>query len=173
MREEDIMRPPTPIPENRVSELEVFRKEKWSGFEFQRFLCVWLRVAQDMSTADISKAIGWNVKTVRATQKDFIERGIVALVELKRGGRHNARLTPEEERDFLLSFDESAAKGSMLIANEIKDALEKRLGRKVHKTTVYRMLHRNGWRKIAPKPSHPKRDKAAGEAFKKGASPKG
>ena len=58
----------------------------------------------------------------------------------------------------------------MLVANEIKEALEKRLGHKVHKTTVYRMLHRNGWRKLAPRSSHPKRNKEAVEAFKKGAS---
>ena len=67
------------------------------------------------------------------------------------------------------SFEESAEQGALLVANEIKEALEKRLGHKVHKTTVYRMLHRNGWRKIVPRPKHPKCNKEAGEAFKKGA----
>jgi transposase len=166
------MRPPTPIPENRIVELEDFRKDKWPGFEFQRFLCVWLRVMKKMSTSDIAKAIGWNVNTVRVTQKDFIERGVAALTELRRGGRRHAFMSLGEEKEFLSAFEEESAKGHVLVANKIKAALEQRLGHNVHKTTVYRMLHRNGWRKIVPKPSHPKRDKEAGEAFKKGASAK-
>jgi transposase len=167
------MRPPTKIPENRIIELESFRKGKWPGFEFQRFLCVWLRVAQNMSTSDIARAMGWNVNTVRMTQKAFIDRGVPALAESKRGGRNHANLTLEEEKEFLASFEESAKKGGMLVAGEIKKALKERLGHEVHKTTVYRMLHRNGWRKIMPRSSHPKRDKEAGEVFKKGASRNG
>jgi transposase len=164
------MRPPIPIPESSIPELEAFRKKKWPGCELQRFMCVWLRVKQAMSTMDIAELIGWNVNTVRIIQRDFIKRGVAALTESKRGGRNHALLTPEEEKDFLASFEKSAKQGTLLVANEIKEALEKRLGHKVHKTTVYRILHRNGWRKVAPRPIHPKRDKEAGEAFKKGAS---
>ena len=162
------MRTPIPMPENSIVELEAFRKKKWPGYEFQRFMCVWLRVKQSMSTFDIAKVIGWNVNTVRIIQRDFIKRGIAAFTELKRGGRNHALLTQEEEKDFLAPFEKSSEQGKLLVANEIKEALEKRLGHKVHKTTVYRILHRNGWRKIAPRPSHPKRDKEAVEAFKKG-----
>jgi transposase len=166
------MRPPTPIPESRVLELEGFRKQKWSGFEHQRFLCAWLRVFNNLSTSEIAKIVGWNVNTVRSTQKDFIDRGVIALTEGKRGGRYHALMTPDEERLFLSAFIAQANEGILVTANEIKLALEKKLGRSVHKTTVYRMLERNGWRKIIPRPSHPKKDKAAGLAFKKGASPK-
>ena len=59
------MRPPLPIPKDRIPELEDFRKRKWPGYEFQRFMCVWLRVKQAMSTLNIAKMIGWNVNTVR------------------------------------------------------------------------------------------------------------
>jgi len=164
------MRKPIPIPESRIPELENFRKKRWPGLEFQRFLCVWLRVKEALSTLDIAKVIGWNANTVRIIQRDFINRGVAAFTELNRGGRNHALLTPEEEKDFLTPFEKSAEQGGLLVANEIKEALEKRLGHKVHKTTVYRMLHRNGWRKVAPRSSHPKRNKEAGEAFKKGAS---
>jgi len=126
-----------------------------------------------MSTSDIAIAVGWNVNTVRVTQKDFIDRGTEALMESRRGGRYHAHMTAEEEKEFLARFEEQAAKGHVLVAGGIKEALEERLGRQVNKTTVYRMLYRNGWRKIMPRQSHPKRDKKAGEAFKKGASQKG
>lgn len=164
------MRPPTPIPQNRITELNEFRKKKWPGFEFLRFLCVWLRVEKGMTTAEIAQLLGWNVNTVRVTQKDFIDRGTVALVETQKGGRRRQLMTYEEEADFLSAFTEAAQRGAILVVNEIKAALEKKIGRQVHKTTVYRILHRHNWRKICPRPSHPKRNKEAVEAFKKRAS---
>lgn len=165
------MRPPTPIPDNRLSELLEFRKKKWPGFVFQRFLCVWLRAEQGLSTAEIAKALGWHANTVRFTQKNFIEHGTRALDELKRGGRRRQLMSLEDEVEFLKIFESKAQDGALLVVNEIKDALEKYLGRSVHKTTVYRMMQRHGWRKVAPRPNHPKRDEKAAEAFKKGALP--
>ena len=53
------------------------------------------------------------------------------------------------------------------IVSKIKEAYEKLLGREVPHSTIYRMLERHGWRKIAPTPSHPKADPQAQEAFKK------
>lgn len=164
------MRPPKPIPENRISELKAFRKSKWPGFEFQRFLCIWLRTEQGLSTAEIAKTLGWHVNTVRYTQMDFIRRGTPALLEGQKGGRRRQLMSIDEEADFLSSFSQEAEKGSILVVNEIKKALEKRLGHLVHKTTVYRMLHRHDWRKISPRPIHPKQDPEAIEGFKKGGS---
>jgi len=167
------MRPSTPIPEYRLVELQNFRKSKWPGFEFQRFLCVWLRVEQGLSTKEIARVLGWNINTVRITQRDFVARGSNALVEQQRGGRRRQLMTIEEEKQFLTAFEDLAGSASMLVANEIHAALEKRLGHKVHKTTVYRLLRRHGWRKVAPRSKHPKQNEEAADAFKKGASPTG
>jgi len=166
------MRPSTPIPSHRVAELEEFRKKKWPGQEFQRFLCVWLRVENKLSTAEIARTLDISVNTVRYTQKDFIDNGVSALTELKRGGRKRYLMTLEEESSFLKRFEEKAGQGALLVIHEIKAALEKHLGRSLHKTTVYRILYRHGWRKLAPRPSHPKRNQQEAEAFKKGASRK-
>jgi transposase len=166
------MRPPTPIPPDRIKELEEFRKKKWPGNEFQRFLCVWLRVEHGMSTADIARVLNLHVNTVRFTQKDFIDNGVLALIELKRGGRKRSLMSSEDEAAFLSRFDRKGDKGELLVINEIKVALEKHLGQSVHKTTVYRMLHRHGWRKLVPRPAHPKRSEQDAEAFKKKLRPK-
>jgi transposase len=167
------MRPSIPIPAHRLFELQDFRKSKWPGFEFQRFLCVWLRVEQGLSTKEIARVLNWNVNTVRITQRDFIARGVKALAEEKRGGRRRQLMTIEEETSFLAGFKELAGNALMVVVNEIKEALEKKLGHSVHKTTVYRMLRRHAWRKVVPRPKHPKQNEEAVEAFKKKASPIG
>jgi transposase len=82
-------------------------------------------------------------------------------------------MSAEDEKKFLAAFQRVADSASMPVINEIKAALEKQLGRTVHKTTVCRLLQQHGWRKAAPRPKHPKQNKEAVEAFKKGASPTG
>ena len=53
------------------------------------------------------------------------------------------------------------------MVNEVKAAYEEIIGHSVPKSTVYRVLARHGWRKIAPRPRHPKFDPEKLEAFKK------
>jgi transposase len=164
------MRPPNPITQARKDELAAFRKTKWSGLEFQRFLCVWLRVEREQTPKQIAKTLGWHVNTVRFTQQEFVRYGVEALREKSRGGRFHAAMTVEEEAEFLDEFAKRAGEGSILVVSEIRLALESRLGRKVAESTVYRLLARHGWRKVVPRPFHPKRDPEAAEAFKKGAT---
>ena len=68
---------------------------------------------------------------------------------------------------FLAPFFEKAAAGGILVVTEIKQALDTRLGRKVALASVYNLLHRHGWRKIAPDKRHPKTDVEAQENWKK------
>ena len=167
------MRPSTLIPEHRLAELKGFRKSKWPGFEFQRFLCVWLRIEQGLSTKEIARVLNWNANTVRVTQRDFIARGTKAFVDEKRGGRRRQLMSIEDEKRFLATFQDVAGSASMLVVNEIKAALEAQLGHTVHKTTVYRLLRRHGWRKVVPRPKHPKKNEQAADVFKKEASASG
>jgi len=82
-------------------------------------------------------------------------------------------MTLEEEKLFLKAFDKVASNASMVVVNEVKDALEKYLGHTIHLSSVYRLMHRHGWRKLVPRPRHPKQNKELAEAFKKRASLKG
>ena len=67
-----------------------------------------------------------------------------------------------QEKQFLTVFIESAEAGGVIVVREIKSAYEKAIGHKVPKSTVYRMLGRHGWQKIAPRPRHLKADKNTG-----------
>jgi Winged helix-turn helix len=55
----------------------------------------------------------------------------------------------------------------MLNIHDLKAAYEKAIGHETSNSTVYNVLARHGWRKLMPRPFHPKRDIAARNAFKK------
>ena len=83
------------------------------------------------------------------------------------GGRRYGYMSVEQERQFLSDFFEQASEGGILIVSEIKRAFEAKVGSKVAKTTIYRMLERHDWRKIMPRPRHPKSNPQAQKGFKK------
>jgi transposase len=85
----------------------------------------------------------------------------------RRGGRHRELLSPEEEKIFLDPWVAKAEVGGVLVVPPIHLALEERVGHKVPKSTVYRLLARHGWRKVTPDTRHPKGDVAARDEFKK------
>jgi transposase len=76
-------------------------------------------------------------------------------------------MSESEEDIFIKPFLESAKDGGILEVSRIHSAYEKKLGRNIKKSVVYRLLHRHDWRKIAPRPTHPKMDKDAQDTFKK------
>ena len=55
----------------------------------------------------------------------------------------------------------------MVEAGAFRRDYEQMVGYKVAASTVYRLLERAGWRKVAPRPSHPRKDPTVEEAFKK------
>ena len=83
------------------------------------------------------------------------------------GGRRNALLTHEEEKDFLQPWLEQAKTGGMLVVSPIRAALAQKLGHPVKHSVVYRLLARHGWRKVAPDTRHPKSDPLAQADWKK------
>ena len=93
------------------------------------------------------------------------------LARARRGGRRNEHMTLAEEQAFLAPFLAQARLGGILIVPPVKRALDQHLGRPVALSSVYRLLHRHGWRKLAPDKRHPDSDPQAQTAWKKN-SPK-
>ena len=83
------------------------------------------------------------------------------------GGRHRQNMRPEEEAAFLAPVLADAERGGILVVAPIKAAYEKAVGRSVPDSTVYRLLARHGWRKLAPRPRHPKGNPEKREAWEK------
>lgn len=76
-------------------------------------------------------------------------------------------LRVEEEQQFLAPFFVRARRGEIATATEVKLAFEARVGNAVQASTVYRLLDRHGWRKLMPRPHHPKGSTEEQEHFKK------
>jgi transposase len=84
-----------------------------------------------------------------------------------------AYLSRAEEAAFLRGFLAPAGRGQVSVARPVRQALEARLGHPVHPRTVERLLARHAWRKVVPRPRHPKADAAVQAEHKKKSAPKG
>ena len=118
-----------------------------------------------LSLEQTAKAIGLSVGWACQLRTRFAREG--GCVQSTRGGRRRENLTREEEAAFLAPFFEKAKVGGILVVGEIKQALDARLGRTVALASAYNLLHRHGWRKLAPDKRHPQADVAAQEEWKK------
>ncbi len=147
-------------------------KRAGSHSEYQRIQCVLIRATLGSSAAEIAQLLGWSTATVHVMHSRWAKEGEAIFEVRGRGGRHHQHLTTRQEQELLRPFVERAQAGGMLTVAEIQQAYRERAGKAVARSTVYRLLERHGWRKIVPRPRHPKADVAAQAAFKK-TSPRG
>ena len=117
-----------------------------------------LGLSMEQTATATGVSIGWACQL----QRRFIRNGgIHDTTRPTRGGRRRENLSREEEVTFLAPFIEKAAAGGVLIVSEIKQALDARLKRKTSLAATYNLLHRHGWRKLAPDKRYPKADALA------------
>ena len=161
------MRPQRPISEEGKESLKQLLQKTKTKADFQRVQCVWLRAEMGMASYQVALAVGFSPATVKKLWSQYFSGGEEVLIGQGRGGRRRANLSLEQEQMLLADFFDKAKTGGVLVVNEVKAAYEEAVGHRVPKSTVYRMLARHGWRKIAPRPRHPKADPRKLEAFKK------
>lgn len=85
----------------------------------------------------------------------------------KRSLRNRAYLTKEQEQDLLKQVFAEAEQGGVLVIPPLHEAVCKQPGQTISLSTVYRLLHRHGWRKIVPETEHPKGNAQTREDWKK------
>lgn len=81
----------------------------------------------------------------------------------KRALRNRAHATLEREAQILDEVLAGAMRGGVVVVPPLKEKVEERLGKLVALSTIYRMLARNSWRKLAPDTAHPQGDASARE----------
>ena len=160
------MRPRFEISESQKDEIRVALDHASCTDEFKRIQCIWLRTL-GYEQAKIAESTALSQSSVANFQSRFFHGGVQALLQKPRGGRFHQYLSIEEEGDLLHEFLEKAEAGQILVIAEVKEAYERAVGRTVARSTIYRVLERHGWRKIMPRPRHPKSDPQVQEDFKK------
>jgi transposase len=146
------------FPPGTFERMKVLLGEAKKASELKRIQCVLLG-SQKISSPQIAPLVGLNSVNIRRIWDRYRAEGESALLRERRGGsRGSAHLTLEEEAEFLKSFLEKSKQGGILIVSEIHEAYEAHVGEEIHLSLIYRLLHRHGWRKIAPRPHHPKRN---------------
>jgi len=100
--------------------------------------------------------------------------GLDSLVGERRGrGRGKAHMSLEKEELFLNQFKNRAKAGELVTVRVIQSAHCRMVGKLLNATVTYRLLHRHRWRKIAPRPEHPKHNPDSMKRFREAIFPPG
>jgi len=134
--------------------------------EQTRLLCLRLRVEKGYPSKQIAEIADCSEGLVRRVIGDYAREGIEGILRGEFGGNRR-NLSLEQEKEFLKPFLEQAESGQILIVSDIHKAYEALLGREVPNSTIYRLLERHNWRKVMPRPRHPKANPEEQEAYKK------
>lgn len=155
------------FPEGTAGDVRLLIEKSKDPNILKRAQAIYCRAGFEMSLEQIADMTGLAPSTVRRLHSDFLRLGMKIFDLSGRGGRRRQIMTPEEETAFLHPFIETGEAGGILEVRNIHEALCKRAGRPVHRSAVYKLLHRHNWRKIVPRSRHPKADDVAQAAFKK------
>lgn len=162
------MRPRKAFPPDSVQVLRDLLHVAERADDARRIQAVLMRALDDLPPERIAAVVGLSVATVRGLHSQFLRQGVASLVDRPgRGGSRRRHLSDETEQRILADFIERAKTGGVLNVGEIRKAVEAEIGHRVATSTIYRLMIRQGWRKVAPRPHHPHRDPAAVEPFKK------
>ncbi|MBO5570745.1 MAG: helix-turn-helix domain-containing protein [Clostridia bacterium] len=106
--------------------------------------------------AEIAKETGFHRSHVSGLIRQYFEEGLTAISEKHyKGNRRNLSL--EEEREFLEKYRQQAEQGQLVSIQEMERDYEERVGHPIGSGQIYRVLKRQGWRKVMPRSRHPKK----------------
>ena len=104
---------------------------------------------------EIAKQTGYNPRYITTLMGQYKNQGIEEYIRIKQTS-HRRNLSEEREAEILAGLEEKARAGETLTVTEIKEALDKEVGKESSPNYVYRVLHRHGWRKVMPRSKHPR-----------------
>ena len=152
----------------QIRQLKAALRWKIRVAQRERIQMVLLRES-GMTQPAIAEAMGVSLSTVNRAHMAYDGGGIKALKPKPIGGRQRENITLSEEKALLAGFAKAAGAGEMLNIHDLKATYEQAIGHPTSNSTIYSLLDRHGWRKLMPRPFHPKRNLAAQDAFKKAA----
>lgn len=92
--------------------------------------------------------------------------GIEGLLSKKNSGGRPPLMTKDDERKFFEELKTDGENGHIITAKNIKEKIEKKVGKMVSLMYTYNLLKRNSWRKVSPRKQNPKSSKETKDEFK-------
>ena len=133
--------------------------------QFRQALAVLLPLQTALSVEQTAALLGRTLVWTCQVRRDFIAQQSGHAPRYK--STSQAHVRREKEERILDEVLAQAAQGGVVVVPPLLATVQEKLGKPICLATLYNMLHRHGWRKLAPDTSHPQGDAAAREAWKK------
>ena len=131
-------------------------------------LAVWLMAAHPFYAHQVAALLGVSVISVWRWITCYNRSGPEGLRASRRGGRRRGHLANRaQEARVLADWESQALAGDLLTAGPLRQALEQAAGHPLSTSSLYELLARHDWRKLAPRPRHPQNEPEAVQAYKK------
>ena len=159
-------------PQLTVEQLKERMQKERKVFCFKRWQILHaVATNRGISAQAVGLLLGCSPHVVKRTVQLYNKRGAAFVEQANWGGRREKRcLLPfEQEAELLQSWEQAALEGGVLVAKQLREAVEQKVGHAVSDDYLWDLLHRHGWQKKAPRPEHSKAAevKEKREAFKK------
>ena len=128
-----------------------------------------LGISLEQTAQAIGRSVSMTCKLRNRRRRELAQE--VAPKQRKTQLRNHAHASLEREAAALDQVLAKAASGGVVVIPRLLPAMQKALGKSLNLSTLYRMLSRHGWRKIAPDTAHPQGDPQRREDFKKNSAP--
>jgi len=140
------MRPPADIkPYLSVEKMFRWLQNAPDQASYKRRMAIWLTFTGRLHAPKIAEVLGVSSQAVWLWIRQYNTKGPTGLNRKGRGGRRWAFLTLRQEAELLKPLLQKAKSASAPKAAQIREVIEKHLGRKVSMPYVYRMLHSHHW----------------------------
>lgn len=165
--------PPSPREWLKPSEFAAWVRTAVDTDTHQQRLAIALVVCERLHVPAVARMLFVSPRSVSRWLETYDADGPAALGVQPRGGRRDAHLTHAAEAALLATFHDRALRGEIVTATTLQHAIEQVVGHAVSTSYLWDLLHRHAWRKLAPRPHHPKADPARQARFKKFSPPHG
>lgn len=160
------MRRITIKPHLTIEEILRFQHTAPRTRQHQRWQTIHLAIS-GMRAKEIARIVGISQGMVYQWVHHYNRTGPDGYVLKQRGGDRRSLLSEQQRQHLSDELREQASRGELVTAQDLMRAVEAKLGRTPYRGYLHRLLRKLNWRKVAPRPRHPRQDLAAQEDFKK------
>ncbi len=134
-------------------------------------MAIWLTHTGKLHADKVAGILGVSKQAVWLWIRQYNETGPSGLERPGRGGRRWGFLSRQEESDLLAPILQQARSGHVIRPRIVQAMVEKKLGRKVSKSYIYKLLHRHKAKNVTETSRDKSKPKESSDTFGKISKP--